>query len=593
MPGTPPPSDTGYTDVTLGPDYGFALRESVKEAAVTEPLSPDKSIRALDGTDVYIPMGASFDHTHNDVTRVFDQNRREIKQILWANDENATQVRFPSGATLPITLVHYIPSGSDVDGTVPYHATVTTTDARTGTTGDVMSVSENAWYDEINPTLPRAMCFAGKGCSAGVTAKQQLFLSDTLPRTRGGIPVFSVRQTDNNTWVGTLSILGSTNPADSTSMIMEKNNVDPDQAINFSIISGKWGNETGTNIVMTAKANLTNVGSVLHYNITGTSLISISAMNITLQVWEKNETTGDRLVARGEITDCSTGTTCITTGEYPASDAAEYFVNATILYTLSRSGTENSAAINKLEIVPMSASYTPTITTYYSFGEAVNDYHETSYGNLTYSNSNAKGFYDNLYGDTDDSLIKWSNSEYNYDSKAKSNHWNRMSSQENKLHNVHFAYFSGHGDQGKIRFGTQNGSYELGQSNIGPYTSSNDKKVKWIVFSSCYTMNQSAKDNWGNTFDTNNLHMLLGSDTFLTDLKYGEQFSKRMKGANYKKATIYDAWKLTVQNVEADSGLKGAIYYDDNCQSDYLPGYGSACSSRKGTRTYKSFVAHT
>lgn len=336
MPGTPPPSDTGYTDVMLGPDYGFALRESVKEAAVTEPLSPGQSIRALDGTDVYIPMGASFDHTHNDVTRVFDLNG---KQVLWANDENATQVIFPAGAKLPISLIHKVPSGSAVDGTVPYHATVSNPGSRTGTTGDVMSVSEDAWYDEVNPTLPRAMCFAGKGCSAGVTAKQQLFLSEPLAPTRGGTPVFSVHQTDNNTWVGTISILGSTNPADSTSMIMEKNNVDPDQAINFSVISGKWGNSTGTNVVLSAKANLTSENAVLQYSGVATASQQLKSMAITPKIW-KHGSTEDVLVYTGNPTTCANTKECRLNGTFiPVWDisnvTATYFANVTTVYKLS------------------------------------------------------------------------------------------------------------------------------------------------------------------------------------------------------------------------------------------------------------------
>jgi len=148
-------------------------------------------------------MRASFDHTHNDVTRVFDQNG---KQILWANDKNATQEIFPAGATLPISLIHKVPSGSVVDGTVPYPATVTNPGSRTGNPEDVMFVSKDAWYDEVNSALPRAMCFAGKGCSAGFTAKQQLFLSKLRTISAGDTPVFSVHQTNNNTRVGTLSI---------------------------------------------------------------------------------------------------------------------------------------------------------------------------------------------------------------------------------------------------------------------------------------------------------------------------------------------------------------------------------------------------
>ncbi|MDO9326168.1 MAG: hypothetical protein Q7T80_14555 [Methanoregula sp.] len=96
-----------------------------------------------------------------------------------------------------------------------------------------------------------------------------MFLSEPLQPTRGGTPVFSVLQTDNNTWVGTLSVLGSTDAADSRSITMEKLNVNPGQEINFSIISGKWGNETGTSVVLNAKANITPQRSHLHYTITG------------------------------------------------------------------------------------------------------------------------------------------------------------------------------------------------------------------------------------------------------------------------------------------------------------------------------------
>jgi hypothetical protein len=39
-----------------------------------------------------------------------------------------------------------------------------------------MTVSEDAWYDEANASLPRAMCFADtNGGHVGVAAKQQLF----------------------------------------------------------------------------------------------------------------------------------------------------------------------------------------------------------------------------------------------------------------------------------------------------------------------------------------------------------------------------------------------------------------------------------
>jgi len=107
-----------------------------------------------------------------------------------------------------------------------------------------MTVTEDAWYEEHGGSLTRAMCAAGEGCSVGTSAKQQLFLSTPLPGSSSGnttmdfIPVFSVRQVANGTWVGTLSTLGSTGTADSVSMIVQKANANPNQPINFSIVSG-------------------------------------------------------------------------------------------------------------------------------------------------------------------------------------------------------------------------------------------------------------------------------------------------------------------------------------------------------------------
>ena len=84
---------------------------------------------------------------------------------------------------------------------------------------------------------------------------------------------------------------------------MEKLNVNPDQAINFSVISGKWGNETGTNVVMSAKTTLANTNPDLQYTVTGTASSALS-MDITPQVWKKTDA-GDVLVFTGAPATCS------------------------------------------------------------------------------------------------------------------------------------------------------------------------------------------------------------------------------------------------------------------------------------------------
>jgi len=163
-PGIQPHTDAGYTGLALRPDWGFAIRESAKEAAVTAPLSPGATIHARDGSGIAIPFGSLFEHTHDGVVRVFAPGDT---QILWASDANATQARFPSGAMIPLTVAHTIPSGSTIDGTEDYRATVTASSASASGGGaadnTVMTVNESKWYDEKNPsqlqTLPGAICF--------------------------------------------------------------------------------------------------------------------------------------------------------------------------------------------------------------------------------------------------------------------------------------------------------------------------------------------------------------------------------------------------------------------------------------------------
>jgi outer membrane protein assembly factor BamB len=286
--GTAPPSDPGYTDIALGSDVSFAIREMAGEVRVTAPLSPGATIKAGTGTDVTIPFGSAFEHTHNDVLRVFAPNGTPL---LWANDAKSQKIRFPSGVSLPLSVFHYIPSGSRIDAKTDYHATV---DLGGESNGAVMTVSEDAWYDEKNPTVPRALCFADTGCSVGTTAKQQVFLSTPLAQSTpggspadGDIPVLSVHQLTDTAWLGTLSTLGSANPAESRSVIIDKNNINPDQFVNFTLFGSNWGSDPSQAVTMSTKSSLTSENAVLKYSGIGVATRQVPTMTLTPRIWRQ------------------------------------------------------------------------------------------------------------------------------------------------------------------------------------------------------------------------------------------------------------------------------------------------------------------
>jgi hypothetical protein len=336
--GIPTPTDGDYTDLIIGDSFGIALKEPTKELHITGPISPGQVIPNTDGVDDVLPDNLVIWHTHNDVSRVYDTVGT---QQFWANDEDANWTNFPNGAHIPLNLIHYVKKGSDVNGTVDYRAVVT----GPGSNGNpVLDIHEDAWYDEGAGSLPRAMCVAGIGCSAGVSAKQQLFLSEPVQPADGAVPVFSAKQLSDTSYIGTLSILGSSNAADTTSIRIEKKALEPTHTINFSIISGNWGNDTGTNMWVTAQANLTPVDSGLNYTITATASQNIPLMELTPQIWEKNAT-GEMLVFTDHSVYCSNATICIATGNYTPSADADYFANASVLYVVPTFDTGNGSGV--------------------------------------------------------------------------------------------------------------------------------------------------------------------------------------------------------------------------------------------------------
>jgi len=166
-----------------------------------------------------------------------------------------------------------------------------------------------------------------------------LLLSPGLLFAAGKIPVFSVQQVANDTWLGSMSKLGSSNPADSVSMIVQKADIDPSQQINFSFVSGNWGNDTGLNMWVTAKANLTSTDAVLSYTGTATASRHLQTISMTPKIWWQ-ESTGDVLVYTSTSTTCTDATSCSLVGTFTpvwdfTNSTGTFFANVTTLYTLT------------------------------------------------------------------------------------------------------------------------------------------------------------------------------------------------------------------------------------------------------------------
>lgn len=578
------PKGNGYTDISLGQNTAFALHESAPELPGTGPISPSggKFHASIPG-EILIPPGSSIEHTHNGVIRAFDSSG---KQLFWINDRNATQISFPDSSSLPVTGLHFVPSGSEINNTEKYRVLVTgpTSAGNAGSSAPVLDISTDTPFDtpdgSVNSTLPGAICFADLGCSPAVTAKQQVLLSEPLPASSGGIPVFSAHQTDTNTWVGTLSMLGSTNAATTRTLTMDKFAVDPSQPITFTIVSSNWGAAQGTNLEVTALANLTPTSAGdLQYTITATASQAIPLMNITPQIWEKSDA-GDVLVYTGDMVICSAGMTCVATGNFAPPDAGTYFANATVLYTVQATTANGVAAGTQLYAVrAASGSVTSSLINYYVFSDGVAVYHGFE-GNtdLPGADKTAQYFYNHMTDakrchEYNNQNYCWNERDNPVNDNTGSKYWNKSESASTKgANSVEFAFHAGHGWDDGILFGTANKYYKMYRTDM------DFSRAKWVAMDSCSVLKASTWTNWKSAF--NGLHILMAFDTVGgVNEDLGPEFVERMRGGNYggtqyTVTKIADAWQATLKHTVKDATMYGAYMYAEPSQDDYLPGYG-------------------
>ena len=153
--------------------------------------------------------------------------------------------------------------------------------------------------------------------------------------TGSGIPVLSDHHLADGSQVVTISELGSTDPAKSTSI--HSDGIDGDQGLTLNVINAT----TGKGLFLTAKADVTGGDAALHYNITGTSSVDGPGISLTPRIY-KLTPAGDVLVFTGNAKKCTSGTTCTLSGDFvPVWDisniTSEYFANATVSFTSSSS----------------------------------------------------------------------------------------------------------------------------------------------------------------------------------------------------------------------------------------------------------------
>jgi|GEM_PF-2337413 len=117
--GTLPPTGQDYTDIALGPDYGFVIKDAGPELTITGPLSPGQPVSCLEhdllgAENLIIPYGSTIEHTNHEVTRII---RPDGSELGWANDREAEVLWTPWGDEAITTNVLIIPNSSHLNST--------------------------------------------------------------------------------------------------------------------------------------------------------------------------------------------------------------------------------------------------------------------------------------------------------------------------------------------------------------------------------------------------------------------------------------------------------------------------------------------
>jgi hypothetical protein len=313
---------------------------------ITGPFTPGQQVPCRENATIpadqlFLPFGSTITHTPGD----FHIYRPDGSELGWGNDWESVSYNVSTGGRIMASFVYIVPSASQVTPVPGEAGRVDVTNPSTNTTV-LKTINKNVNKVDNSSQLMGVYVPSG-GCSAGVTTNNEYFLSSPLPPaviTSTGIPGLSVQQMSDGSHIVTVSINGSTNPADTTSIQLDKTLVNPNQGLTFNVFS----TTSGQNAALTAKAEVIGGDAALHYNITGTynipGISSVAGPNISItpRIY-KITPAGDELMFTGEPTTCTSGTTCTVTGDFvPAvwdvsNITSPFFANATVSFTSSPS----------------------------------------------------------------------------------------------------------------------------------------------------------------------------------------------------------------------------------------------------------------
>ena len=267
---------------------------------ITGPLSPGKPVPCLENAtipaaDLFLTLGSTIEHRTNGVTYII---RPDGTELGWGYDNQTKQFNTATG-TILVSSVYIAPSGSVI---IPVPNDVGRVDIRDPLTNATLlkTINENVNAVDLSSNSV-GVCVPKEGCSSGVISNEQYFMDapvSSTGTTGSGIPVLSDHHLADGSQVVTISELGSTDPAKSTSI--HSDGIDGDQGLTLNVINAT----TGKGLFLTAKADVTGGDAALHYNITGTSSVDGPGISLTPRIY-KLTPAGDVLVFTGNAKKCT------------------------------------------------------------------------------------------------------------------------------------------------------------------------------------------------------------------------------------------------------------------------------------------------
>lgn len=196
LPGIQPSStEMDFTDISLGATWGLAIKEPAEEIHLTGPLSPGQPIPNSDGANLILPMGATLEHTDNDVTRIFAPNGTLIG---WVNDDESGNYLTTQGLTKS-SFVHVLPAASTI---VPDEQTgIVTIESPLNGQMIMRSIIHHSIAIQSS-SIPSGICYSNTDCGITDTIGNETYLSQPFSISSDYVPRFAIN-ISGDTVVGT------------------------------------------------------------------------------------------------------------------------------------------------------------------------------------------------------------------------------------------------------------------------------------------------------------------------------------------------------------------------------------------------------